>query len=454
MVTPMTSAPTALMTDLHLLAMAAGHFHHGRQNKRVSFELSFRRLPKSRRYLVFAGLEAVLEYLRNLRFSEAQIAYLRDIPALRSAMSFEFIEHLRELRFRGDVAAVAEGSVVFAREPLLRITGTLFEAQLAETFLLSAINTQSAVASKAARIARAAGTTRVLEIGARRTSAEEAVASARAAFLAGFAGTTNLEAGYRFDIPVTGTPAHSWIMSHASEEEAFRNWVEAFPKHADLLVDTYDTLEGTRRAIAAAGPRLRSVRLDSGDLLDLSRAVRGLLDDAGLQEVEIVATGDLDELRIRDLRAAGAPIDVWGVGTEVVRSSDMSSLGGVYKLVYDHSEDRSVAKFSEGKVSLPGLHQVFRLSRGGKSAGDVVGMEQEFHLDSEPLLVEWMTGGRLVRPLPSLAAIRAHTRAQLDALPDEVLALEPWSEEPPYAVRLSHGLESLLGEVRKREVQG
>lgn len=440
------------MTDLYQLMMAAGYFRHGLHDKRVSFELFARRLPENRRYLLVAGLETVIDYLRDLHFTASQIEYLSQVPALRSAMSYDLIEYLRDFRFRGDVWAMPEGTVAFEREPMIRITGTLLETQLVETFLLSAINTETTIASKAARIVQAAGDADVLEFGTRRTSPDEAIASARAAFLAGCSGTSNVEAGYRYDIPVAGTAAHSWTMSHASEEEAFRHYVEAFPKQAHLLVDTYDTLEGVRRAIHVAGEQLRSVRLDSGDLLELSVASRKILDDAGLKQTQIIASGDLNEFKIQALREAGAPIDAWGVGTELVRSRDNPTLGGVYKLVYDHTEDRPVAKFSAEKESLPGLHQVFRMMRNGKASHDVVGTLPEFHVDSKPLLVEWMKGGKMTRDLPTLARIRAHAREQLAQLPDRAHSFEPWSQEDAYEVRISDGLTALIEEVRHREM--
>lgn len=439
------------MTDLYQLTMAAGYFRHGLHDKRVSFELFVRRLPDHRRYLVMAGLETVLDYLRELRFTEAQIAYLREVPALRGAMSHELVEYLRDFRFQGDVWAMPEGTVCFAKEPLLRITGTLLETQLVETFLLSAINTETGVASKAARIVRSAGAAQVLEFGSRRTSPDEAVLSARAAYVAGFAATSNVEAGYRYDVPVAGTAAHSWTMSHASEEEAFAHYADAFPKHTYLLVDTYDTLEGTRRAISSAGARLRGVRLDSGDLLALSRSVRQLLDEAGLKETVIIASGDLEEHRIAELRRQGAPIDVYGVGTELVRPSDSPTIGGVYKLVYDHSADRPVAKLSAGKETLPGLHQVYRVKRHGKSERDVVGTLAEFHVDAEPLLVQWLEQGKLVRPLPSLAQIRGTAKRELDALPTSLHAITPAKGEEEYEVTISDGLKSLIGEVRRQQ---
>lgn len=442
----------ALLTDLYQLTMAGGYFRHGLHEKVVSFELFVRRLPKNRRYLLFAGLDHVLDYLRNLRFSESQIAYLKEVPALRSAMSFDLVEFLRDFRFRGDVWAMPEGTVVFEREPMIRITGTLLETQLVETFLLSVINTETTVATKAARIVRAAGEGSVLEFGTRRTSPYEAVESARAAYLAGFTATSNVEAGYRYDIPIAGTAAHSWTMSHNSEEQAFEHYVEAFPNHVTLLVDTYDTLEGVRRAIAAAGDKLKGVRLDSGDLAELARGSRALLDEAGLKDTQIIASGDLNEHKIAALRAEGAPIDAWGVGTELVRSRDNPTLGGVYKMVYDHTEDRPVAKFSAEKETLPGLHQVFRTVRNGRAVHDVVGTLPEFHVDAKPLLVEWMKGGKLTRDLPTLAQLRRRAREQLAALPDEVHSFEPWTEEEHYDVKISDALRQLIEEVRQREM--
>ncbi|MCB9653540.1 MAG: nicotinate phosphoribosyltransferase [Deltaproteobacteria bacterium] len=440
----------ALKADLYQLKMAAGYFHHGLHTKRVSFELFVRELPAQRRFLLAAGLEHILEYLLNLRFGEAELDYLAHVPELRSAMTFEFREFLRAFRFRGDVIALPEGSVFFANEPIVRITGTLLEAQLVETYLLSRINSESSVASKAARIVHAAGSTEVVELGARRASPEEAVAAARASYIAGFSGTSNMEAGYRYDIPLRGTAAHSWIMSHDTELEAFTNYVATFPRHAILLVDTYETLQGTRRAIQAAGAKLGGVRLDSGDLRTLAPLVRRELDAAGAKDAIIFASGDLNEYRISELRASGAPIDAWGVGTEVVRPRDTSTLGAVYKIVYDHGEDRPVAKFSQGKTTLPGLHQVYRTFRDAAAAHDTIGLPSEFHVDSIPQLVEWMKDGRLVREIPSLSTVRAHARAQLSALPVAVLDHTEDSPASAYEVRWSHGLKTLLEDVRSR----
>lgn len=443
-----------LSTDLYQLTMAAGYFRLGMHEKRISMELFVRRIPPQRRFLLVAGLEAVLEHLRSLRFDEAQIEYLHRVPSLRGALNFELIEFLRDFRFRGDVWAMPEGTVAFAREPLIRVTGTLLEAQLVETAILSIYNTETLVASKAARVVRAAGDAVCLEFGTRRTSPAEAIASARAAYLAGFSATSNVEAGFRHGIPLAGTAAHAWVMAHEKEEDAFRNYADVFPDHGIMLVDTYDTLEGVRRAIHAAGRRLRGIRLDSGDLLELSKAARKLLDEAGLTEATIVGSGDLNEHRIKELRDAGAPIDAWGVGTELVRSADVPSLGGVYKLVEDHDTGRKVAKFSDSKATLPGCHQVFRVQKDGKFVRDVIGTPPEFHVGAKPLLEQWMKDGKVMRELPSLPSIRRRAREQIAALPESVLALEsaPECESESYPVVVSDALNALTEEVRQREL--
>ncbi|MBX2810817.1 MAG: nicotinate phosphoribosyltransferase [Myxococcales bacterium] len=445
---------STLSTDLYQLTMAAGYFHNRMHNKRISMELFVRRIPHKRRFLVVAGLQRALEYLRSIRFDSAHIEYLRRVPSLRGALDFEFVEFLRDFRFRGDVWAMPEGTVAFAMEPLLRVTGTLLEAQLVETTLLSIINTETMIASKAARVVLAAEDTQVLEFGSRRTSPGEAITSARAAFIAGFAATSNVEAGFQHDIPLAGTAAHSWIMAHESEQQAFQNFATVFPDHAIMLVDTYDTLEGTRRAIEAVGTKLQAVRLDSGNLLDLSIKVRKLLDEHDLAHTQIIASGDLNEHKIAELRSQGAPIDAWGVGTELVRSKDAPSLGGVYKLVEDHDTGRSVAKFSRDKATLPGCHQVFRIKKKHAFVRDIVGTTPEFHIDATPLLEEWMMSGKVTRELPSLANIRRRARNQIRALPQEVKLLAPLQSEeaPPYEVRISDALQALIERVRTREV--
>lgn len=443
----MTSA--ALKTDLYQLTMAAGYFHRGLMRTRATCEMFVRRLPKPRRYLVANGIEATLDYLREVHFTEEQIAYLREIPALRDAMSDDFCDYLRDFRFRGDVWAVPEGTVMFAGEPFVRLEADIIEAQLVETFLLSTINHGTMVASKAARIVRAAKTAGVLEFGTRRTHSAEAVDSARAAYLVGAAGTSNVEAGMRFGIPVQGTAAHMWTMTHDSEEAAFQNYVETFPNAAVLLIDTYDTVRGAERAARIAGDKLAGVRLDSGDMLALSREVRRVLDDHGLEGARIVASGDLNEYKIAAFVAAEAPIDVYGVGTELVCSKDAPSLGGVYKVVQFERDGRTVpiAKFSEGKATYPGAHQVHRFE-----THDVLALAHEEVPDgAKALSSQRIASGRAMGDAPTLEATRAYARRQLDSLPEVLHALEPTTESL-YAVRLSEPLQTLVSEVKEKRV--
>ncbi|WP_437786083.1 nicotinate phosphoribosyltransferase [Sorangium sp. So ce1097] len=455
----------ALHTDLYQLTMAAGYFHRGMTSRAATCELFVRRLPRHRRFLVAMGLDRVVRYLEGLRFTDEQIAYLGAIPALADAMTPAFADYLRGFRFHGDVWAVPEGTVVFPNEPLLRVTAPLIEAQLIETFALSAINHATAIASKAARVVLAAGDAGVMEFGTRRTHPEAALDAARAAYAVGCVGTSNVEAGMRFGIPVLGTAAHMWTMAHPTEEAAFESYVAVFPNAAILLIDTYDTLVGAARAAAIARDRLKGVRIDSGDLGALSVAVRKILDDAGCASAKIVASGDLNEHRIAELRRAGAPIDLYGVGTDLVTSIDAPSLGGVYKLVEIGGGDGKsaagertpIAKFSEGKATLPGAHQVHRFrDQAGKLARDVIALDGEpLGAGAEPLLAPVMKRGARVAPPEGLDAIRARVREQLGALPE---ALKRIDDDPapgaPFTVEVSPQLGALVEAVRARVVSG
>lgn len=444
----------ALQTDLYELTMAAAYFREGWQGRRAICEAFVRRLPRGRRYLIAAGLERVLSYLETLRFDDDELDYLASTPALHEAFRMPgFRDYLRGLRFTGDVWAVPEGTAIFAGEPMIRVEAPLVEAQLVETFLLSAINHATSVASKAARIVLAAGDAAVIEFGGRRTHPEAAVDAARAAYLAGCVGTSNLEAGRRFGIPVFGTAAHMFTMAHPSELEAFRAYVATFPRTSTLLIDTYDTLEGARNAAKAAGPALRGVRLDSGDLLRLSREVRAILDEAGLQETRIVASGDLNETLIGRLRAERAPIDTYGVGTELVVSKDAPALGGVYKLVAIERDGRMEpsAKFSEGKVTWPGAKQIFRLMAGGEMVGDELGLAHEAPPPgSAPLLVQLMRAGRWVAPAESLEVMRTRARENLAALPAWAKKSGPDVPASCWEVRPTRALVDCLLELRGR----
>ncbi|MFS8069186.1 MAG: nicotinate phosphoribosyltransferase, partial [Byssovorax sp.] len=447
----------ALSTDLYQLTMAAGYFHRGMTGAVATCEMFVRRLPRRRRYLIAMGLERVLEYLEHLRFTEEEITYLRSVPGLRDAMTPAFADYLRGLRFTGDVDAMPEGTAAFAGEPFLRVRAPIVEAQLVETFLLSAINHATMIASKAARVVEAAGSASAVEFGTRRTHPAAAVDAARAAYAVGFAGTSNVEAGRRFGIPITGTAAHMWTMAHASEEEAFAGYTAVFPSASILLIDTYDTLRGAERAATIAREKLKGVRLDSGDLLQLSRAVRVILDEHGCKTAQIVASGDLNEIRIAELRAAGAAIDTYGVGTDLVTSLDAPALGGVYKLVEleQGGKKRPIAKFSEGKGTFPGPHQVLRFhDAAGKIARDVVALDGEpvdpsWGEAPTPLLIPVMRAGARVAPAEPIAAIRERAARSLASLPAELRGLdEPTPSWVGLVPRPSPRLEALLAEVR------
>jgi nicotinate phosphoribosyltransferase len=414
----------ALFTDLYQLTIAAGYLAAGRHQRTATFELFIRRLPPSRAFVVAAGLETALEYIRSLRFTPDEIDWLRTIPALRRAPA-GFFDCLANLRFTGDVWAMAEGTPFFPQEPLLRVSAPLVEAQLLETTLLSIINFQTSIASKAARLVAAAGTTPVMEFGARRAHGPDAALdAARAAYIGGCASTSLVEAGRRFDIPLSGTMAHSWVLSASSESAAFAEFMDAFKEESVLLLDTYDTLAAAR-AVATSGLRPAGVRLDSGDFLALSRATREILDGAGLRSTRILVSGDLNEHRIRDLVAARAPIDAFAVGTALVTSEDAPALGGIYKLVQieDTHGVRDVMKHSTGKATWPGRKQVYRIADRRCAVRDVVAFDDEI-VDGRPLLEQVIAGGERTRPPQPLSEIRARARDLIAELPARLLDIE------------------------------
>lgn len=399
--------------------MAAGFFEAGKAGENAVFEFSIRRLPRDRNFVIVAGLQQVVEYLTSLRFGEDEIAYLQSLPQLARA-SAAFWDYLRAFRFTGDLFAVPEGTPLFAGEPVLAVRAPLIEAQIPETYVLAAVSFQSLVATKAARVAEAAKGRPAIEFGTRRAhTAEAGVLGGRAAYIGGCAGTSNTLAGFRYGIPVMGTSAHSWVMAFGNELESFRQLQKLLGEHTVHLIDTYDPLEGARRA-ASLGPPLWGVRLDSGDFLDLSRRVRAILDEAGLAGARIMASGDLDEYRIRDLLAAGAPIDAFGVGTQLATSADAPHMGAVYKLVeLDISGiKRFTAKYSAEKATLPGSKQIFR-----ERDYDVLARSAECGA-GEALLRPVMIGGRLLEPLPDVHAARRRAAASLAALPPELRSLE------------------------------
>ena len=429
--------------------MAAGYFDAAKGRETATFELFFRRLPRYRNFIVAAGLAQAVEYLLNLRFTAEQVAYLRSLPQLHRA-SEGFFEYLLRFRFTGDLFAMPEGTPVFAEEPILAIRAPLIEAQLIETYLLAMTGFQSLIATKAARIAESAGGRGVIEFGTRRAHSPEAGALAgRAAYIGGCLGSSNTESGYRYGVPVFGTSAHSWVLSFSDERDAFLHLQQMLGDACVYLIDTYDTLEGARIA-ASLGQPLWGVRLDSGNLVELSHRVREILDTAGLTGAKIMATGDLNEYKILELRAADAPIDAFGVGTDLATSADSPTLGVVYKLVElldESGATRYTAKFSEDKHTLPGAKQVFRFADRDRIAC----AWECFSCSSgegqvQALLRPVILAGRLVEPLPSAAVARDHAAAAIHKLPATCRSL--FDTEEKYPVELSGALTRLHEQVR------
>ncbi|MCC6860989.1 MAG: nicotinate phosphoribosyltransferase [Bryobacterales bacterium] len=425
---------SGLLTDLYELTMAAGFYEAGKSAERATFELSIRRLPKDRKFVIAAGLHKVVDFLLGLSFLEEEVEYLRGLPQFK-LVSNGFFDALRKLRFTGDLFAVPEGTPVFAGEPVLTVRAPVIEAQLPETYLLAAVTFESLIATKAARVVDAAGGRPVVEFGTRRAhTAEAGVLGARAAYIGGCLGTSNTLAGFRYGIPVYGTAAHSWVMSFHGETEAFRQLQKLLGEHTIQLIDTYDTLQGARRA-AGLGRPLWGVRIDSGEFVSLSRQVRSILDSAGLRDARIMASGDLNEYKIRDLVQAGAPIDSFGVGTELATSFDAPSMGTIYKLVEQDvgGIKRYTLKLSEDKTTLPGAKQIFRFPDR-----DVLARAEECSSGSEALLRPVILGGRLIEQLPDAHAARRRAAEALRNLPPE-----------PYRVERSRQLEALVEQARR-----
>lgn len=440
---------SALLTDLYQLAMLDAYLGEGMAEPAV-FELFVRKLPRERNFLVAAGLEQVLDYLEDLRFDEDELAWLAGPGGFRPA----FVDHLRDFRFTGDVDAMPEGSVFFADEPLLRITAPLPQAQLVESRLLNLMHLQTLIASKAARIALAAPGKLLVDFGMRRAhGAEAALLAARAAYLVGFAGTATTQAAMRYGMPAFGTMAHSFVQAHDDEAAAFEAFARARPERPTLLIDTYDTERGAARAVEVAhrlrgsGIAIAAVRLDSGDLAAHAHAVRALLDAGGCPEVTIFASGNLDEHRVAELVAGGAPIDGFGIGTALATSSDAPSLDMVYKLQAYAGVARR--KRSEGKATWPGAKQVWRELHAatGTMRGDRLQRLDEPGV-GQPLLQPAMRGGRRIAARPTLEQIREHHAQQMHALPAQWRTLAPASA--PYPIDVSAGLRELAAAVDAR----
>jgi nicotinate phosphoribosyltransferase len=431
---PRTRPPGGLLVDLYELTMGESYVAEGLAERQATFSLFFRTLPAGWGYALASGLEGALAYLEELRFTDDDLAYLEGTGLFREP----FLDRLRSFRFGGSVRALREGTAAFPNEPLLEVTGPLLEAQLVETVLLNGIHLHTLVASKAARSVEAAQGRLLVDFALRRTHGGEAgLAVARASYLAGFDATSNVLAGRLYGIPTAGTMAHSYVEAFGDELEAFRAFARAYPDDAILLVDTYDTLEGTRRAAEVAGElaagdhRLRGVRLDSGDLAALSRGARAILDEAGFEDAMVFASGGLDEHAIAELVAADAPIGGFGVGTKMGVSADAPFLDVAYKLV--ELDGRPVLKLSTGKASLPGRKQVWRVA----GEFDTIGLADE-GCEGEPLLREVMRDGRTTWTEP-LDAMRERARRERASLPGPVRALAG----ARYEVRVDPALEAL-----------
>ncbi len=440
-----------MMTDLYQLTMMYGYYKCGMRDNVATFDMFYRAKGESTHYAIMAGVEQLVDYIENLHFDEEAIEYLRSLAIFDE----DFLTELKNFKFHGDIQAVPEGTIVFSGEPLIRVTAPIFEAQLIETALLTIINHQTLIATKASRVVQAAEGGVIMEFGLRRAQGPDAgIYGARAAIIGGCAGTSNVLTGQMYNTPVMGTHAHSWVMSFPTELDAFRKYAEMFPTSCTLLVDTYDTLRsGVPNAITVfqemreKGFEGKAIRLDSGDLAYLSREARKMLDDAGFENIKICASGDLDENLIRDLKLQGAAIDTWGVGTKLITSEDCPSLGGVYKLAAEVVDGRVIPKMkiSENpvKITNPGVKKLYRIYDGetGKAVADLIALDHEEYDTSKPLTIydpinTWKSmtltnytmkelqvplfkNGEKVYQSPSLMEIQQHCREEMDTFWDQ-----------------------------------
>ena len=440
-----------LLTDLYQLTMAQAYFREQRIGH-ATFSLFIRSYPPDRGYFVSSGLRDVLDYLENFSFEPQALDYL----AAQKLFSDDFLHYLADLRFSGAIWAIPEGRIFFEDEPIVEITAPIIQAQIIETFVINQIHLQTLIATKAARCVHAADRRAVFDFALRRTHGTDAgMKVARASYLAGFAGTSNVLAGSLYGIPIVGTMAHSFVMSFDNELDAFRAYAASFPSNTILLIDTYDTLAGARNAVVVAnelarqGNKLAGVRIDSGDLAAQARAVRKVFDDANLPEVKIIGSGGLDEFDLARFAELNAPIDSYGVGTKMGTSGDAPWSDISYKLV--EFEGRSVLKLSAGKESWPGKKQVFRVrAADGGLERDVIGLRDEKPA-GEALLTEVMRDGKVCRPQPTLIESRELFASEFAALPQGVKAIRSPERHP---VEFSPKLTALRNEIAGRIGQG
>lgn len=445
---PLTSP---LLTDLYQLTMLQAYYAHGMQDTAV-FEFFVRKLPLNRNFLMAAGLEQVLEFLENLSFNAEELTWVERSGLFRP----DFVEHLRQLRFTGDVYAVPEGTVFFPDEPILRVVAPMPQAQLVESRLVNLLHFETIVASKAARSVLIAPGKQLVDFGLRRAhGAEAGLLAARASYIAGFSGSATVLAQPLFGVPLFGTMAHSFVQAHHDETAAFAHFAHVFPKSTVFLIDTYDTEAAAAKIVKLApqlqraGIEVKGVRLDSGDLATLARNVRRILDEGGLGRATIFASGNLDEYRIHDLLAAGAPIDGFGVGTSLVTAADAPSLDAVYKLQEYAGKPRR--KRSAGKATWPGRKQLYRRYRSdGLLDEDVIALESD-----EPrgaaLLQPVMRDGKRLHAPEGMAVLRARAQRELAALPDPLKMLDPCAE--PYRVEVAPALRALAARLDEQSAE-
>lgn len=442
----------SLLLDLYELTMAESYLTY-RPDTYATFDLFVRGLPKARAYLIACGLEDVLDYIKNLKFSAADIAYLRKLKIF----SADFLGYLNKFKFRGDIFGLPEGTIFFANEPVIRVTAPVIEAQIIESALLNIINLQSMIASKAGRVVLAAGGRGIYDFALRRTHGPDAaIKAARAAYVAGCRGTSNVLAGKLYNIPVVGTMAHSYVMSFKNEIDSFLAYAETFPSRTILLVDTYNTKKGVENAITVGlylkekKYHLLGIRLDSGDIASLSKLARRMLDKAGLRFVKIFASGNLDEFKIKGLLDKGANIDNFGVGTNMGTSIDAPSLDVIYKIsevTNEEGEFLPTMKLSKDKVTYPGRKQVFRVKgKRGNFIKDILGLEKE-RINGAPLLIKVVAKGRIIYKSPSLSEIRMKTQNNLLGLPGKFKGVYPRYK---YPVKVSAGLKKLTSALTRQ----
>jgi nicotinate phosphoribosyltransferase len=430
----------ALLTDLYQLTMDAAYFDNGKSDEIATFEMFIRSLPKDWGYFIAAGIDEAIEHTCNMRFTSNDIEYL----ATTGLFKADYLDYLEDFEFNGDVYAIREGTPFTDETPIIRVTANRSQAQLVETILLNIVNFQTLIASKASRVVNAASGAAVIDFGLRRAHGSDAgIKGARATYMAGAMATSNVEAGKLYGIPVSGTMAHSFVMGFEEEIDSFRAFAHTFPDNTVLLIDTYDTVEGAKKAAIVAremeanGNELLGVRLDSGDMEDLAEQVRAVLDSEGLDYVKIVLSSDLNEYKIDDYTVEGTPVDFYGVGTEMITAKPVAALSGVYKLVEDNLGPR--IKLSESKRTYPGRKQVYRVLDCDNYLYDVLELEGE-QFEGFPLLEEAVKGGRIIRKPRTLEEVRSYCLECVSKLP---IGVKKVYVEEPYELRIGHKLQEL-----------